>query len=169
MSTKSTSYRKALFLCYGALIAAMYVALTYLAGALGLASGAIQLRFSEALCILPVFTPAAIPGCILGCFLSNLLLASPWQDVVFGTLATALGVLGAYALRRFGVFAASLPTILANAAILPPVLVFAYGLPGGMWYFAFTIFIGELLSVAGLGTLLYYGLKKHAHRLFRNR
>lgn len=166
LSQTSVRRRRTLFLCQAALIAALYVALTYLASMLGLASGAIQIRFSEALCILPVFTPAAIPGCILGCFLANLFTGCLWQDVLFGTLATALGVLGAYALRRIGFWAVPIPTVLANAAILPPVLIFAYGLEMGWWYFVVTVALGEVISVGGLGTLLYFGLKKHAHRLF---
>ena len=63
--------KKVLYLVHGAVIAALYVVLTMLANALGLANYAIQVRFSEALTILPVFTPAAIPGLFLGCIISN--------------------------------------------------------------------------------------------------
>ena len=166
MSMNTNSRKRTLFTCTAAAIAALYVALTYASAALGLASYAIQVRFSEALCILPFFTPAAIPGCILGCFLSNLLLGALWQDVIFGTLATAIGVFGAFLCRRLGFWAVPFPTVLANTLILPPVLLFAYGLEGGLAYFALTIGIGELLSVGGLGTLLYFGVQKHAHQLF---
>ena len=79
MSMNTNSRKRTLFTCTAAAIAALYVALTYASAALGLASYAIQVRFSEALCILPFFTPAAIPGCILGCFLSNLLLGALWR------------------------------------------------------------------------------------------
>ncbi|MCP2867106.1 QueT transporter family protein, partial [Salmonella enterica] len=61
-----------------------------------LASGAIQVRISEALCVLPFFTPAAIPGLFLGCLLSNLLTGCIIWDVVFGSLATLLGALGTW-------------------------------------------------------------------------
>ena len=64
--------KKVLFIVQAALIAAIYVALTYLSSIAGLASGTIQVRISEALCILPVFTTAAIPGLWLGCFLANM-------------------------------------------------------------------------------------------------
>ena len=74
-----------------AIIAALYVVLTYLAGMLGLASGAIQIRFSEALTILPVFTPAAIPGLFAGCILSNLFTGCALPDIVVGSLATLIG------------------------------------------------------------------------------
>ena len=81
---------------FGGIIAALYVALTYLANLLGLASGAIQVRFSEALTILPVFTPAAIPGLFVGCVLSNILTGCMPLDVLFGSIATLLGAVGTY-------------------------------------------------------------------------
>ena len=91
---------KALIVATGGVIAAMYVVLTVIANALGLASGAIQVRFSEALTILPVFTPAAIPGLTVGCVLANLITGcAPW-DVVFGSLATLIGALGTWLLRK---------------------------------------------------------------------
>lgn len=161
-----TRRQRILFLCRSAMIAALYVVLTYLAGMLGLASGAIQIRLSEALCILPLFTPAAIPGCILGCFLSNLLLACPWQDIVFGTLATAIGVGAGYLLRRWGFWAVALPTVISNSLIVPAVLVYAYGLKMALWFYVLTVCIGEILSVCALGALLYFGVRKHAGRLF---
>lgn len=80
-------------LAQGAAIAASYVVLTFLANALGLSSGVIQLRFSEALTILPVFTPAAVPGLFAGCLLANILTGCLPLDVIFGSLATLLGAL----------------------------------------------------------------------------
>ena len=65
--------KKVLFLTQAAVIAAIYVVLTIFISAFNLASGAIQVRISEALTILPFFTPAAIPGLAIGCLLSNLL------------------------------------------------------------------------------------------------
>ena len=56
-----------------ALIAALYVALTYISNLLGLASGVIQVRFSEALTVLPAFTFASVPGLCIGCFVANLI------------------------------------------------------------------------------------------------
>ena len=88
--------RKTLYLVHAAVIAALYVVLTLLANALGLANYAIQVRFSEALTILPFFTPAAIPGLFVGCILSNLLTGCMPLDVVFGSLATLAGALGTY-------------------------------------------------------------------------
>ena len=87
-------------LCEAALIAAIYVILTYLCAAVGMSSGAIQLRFSEALCILAIFTPAAVPGVALGCFMANLLTGCALWDIVFGTLASLIGMIGCGALKK---------------------------------------------------------------------
>ena len=92
--------KKVLFIVQAAMIAALYVVLTYITNLLGLASGSIQIRFSEALCILPVFTPAAIPGLWLGCLLANTLTGAIVYDIVFGSIATLLGAVGTYLLRR---------------------------------------------------------------------
>ena len=92
--------KKVLFLTQAAVIAAIYVVLTIFISAFNLASGAIQVRISEALTILPFFTPAAIPGLAIGCLLSNLLTGVAVYDVVFGSLATLLGAVGTYLLRK---------------------------------------------------------------------
>jgi len=168
MRALSKNRKHLLFLCQSALIAALYTVLTVLVGSFGLASGVIQIRVSEALCILPIFTPAAIPGLAIGCLLSNLFLGSLWQDVLFGTLATLLGALGAYWLRRHA-WAAPLPTVLANTLIIPPVLAYAYRFEGGLGFFALTVGLGEVISAYLLGLLLYFALKPHASRLFRQK
>ena len=80
--------KKVLFAVQAAMIAALYVVLTYITNLLGLASGTIQVRFSEALCILPVFTPAAIPGLFIGCLISNLITGGIIWDIIFGSIAT---------------------------------------------------------------------------------
>ena len=81
-------------LTQGAVIAALYVALTYLASLLGLSSGVIQVRLSEALCILPIFLPAAVPGLAVGCLLANALTGAVVMDIVLGPVATLAGALG---------------------------------------------------------------------------
>ena len=154
-------------ICQAALIAALYTVLTVLVGSFGLASGVVQVRISEALCILPIWLPAAIPGLTVGCLISNLFMASLWQDVVFGTLATLIGAWGAYLLRRH-VWAAPIPTVLANTLIIPFVLAYAYRFEGGIAFFALTVGVGEVISAYLLGLLLYFALKPHAARLFRH-
>lgn len=92
--------KKVLFITQGAVIAAIYVVLTYIVSLLGLTNGVIQVRLSEALTILPVFTPAAIPGLVVGCVISNILTGAVIWDVIFGSLATLIGAVGTYLLRK---------------------------------------------------------------------
>ena len=92
--------KKINFLTQAAMIAALYVVLTLAINAFGLASGAIQVRVSEALTILPYFTPAAIPGLFIGCLLSNTITGCALFDIIFGSIATLLGAVGTYLLRR---------------------------------------------------------------------
>ena len=147
-------------LTYGAMIAALYVVLTLLAKVFGLDSGAIQVRFSEALCILPVLTPAAIPGLFVGCLLSNLLTGAMVWDVIFGSLATLIGAIFTRKLREHR-YLATLPPIIANTLIIPFVLTYAYGIPGGIPYFMLTVGIGEVISCGILGSILFSLLKKY--------
>ena len=152
---------KALFITQAAAIAAIYTLLTCFAGAIGLANGAIQLRFSEALTILPYFTPAAIPGLFIGCVLSNLLTGAVLWDVVFGSVATLIGAFGTYALRNKSVYLAPVPPIVANMVIVPFVLRYAYGFEGTLPFFALTVGIGEFVCCGILGVFLAKTLKKH--------
>lgn len=152
-------------LCRGAVIAALYVVLTYVSAAMGLASGAIQVRLSEALCVLPVFTPAAVPGLFIGCMAANLLTGCALWDVVFGSLATLIGAMLCRVMRSRPVLAL-LPNILANTVIVPFVLMYVYGVAETFWYLALTVGIGEIISCGLLGALLGRGLRPHEERLF---
>lgn len=150
-----------------AVIAAMYVLLTLVSSAFGLANGAIQIRLSEALTILPVFTPYAIPGVFIGCLLSNILTGCALWDIVLGSLATLIGAVGTYLLRKKGVLAV-LPPIISNTVIVPLVLINFYSLEGTYLYFALTIFIGEAISCGILGYLLKKALeKRNLHNGFK--
>lgn len=159
--------KKVLFLTQAAMIAALYAVLTFLAGIFGLASGAIQLRLSEMLTILPAFTTAAIPGLAVGCFLSNLLSGCCILDIVMGSAATLIGGIGAYAFRRWK-WGIPLPSILANTLIVPWVLTspYGYGLTDAWGYLAVTVGIGEILSCGVFGMILYTALLKYKSRLF---
>lgn len=137
----------------GALIGALYVILTVISNLFGLASGVIQIRLSEALTILPAFTPAAIPGLFVGCILSNIITGCMPLDVIFGALATLIGAYGTYLLRKRRMLA-SIPPILANTLIIPWVLSWVYSFEGSVGYFTVTVFIGELISAGLLGQLL---------------
>ena len=149
----------------GAMIAALYVVLTWVANALGLANGAIQVRFSEALCILPIFTPAAIPGLFVGCLLANILNGCVIWDIIFGSLATLIGAFGTYFLRKTK-FVFTLPPVIANAVIVPFVLRYAYGVGDAHWYLVATVAAGEIISVCILGMILKLGLWKYRKYIF---
>ena len=157
--------KRLLNVCYAGLIAALYTVLTCVVGAFGLANGAIQFRLSEALCVLPFFTPAAIPGLAVGCLLSNIFMGCIWQDVIFGTLATLLGAVGAYALRKLPALV-PLPTVLANTAIIPFVLAYGYEAPEGLGFLMLTVGAGEVLSAYVVGLILLFALRKYQTKIF---
>ncbi len=155
---------KLLLLVQAAMIAALYVVLTYIANAMGIASQVIQVRFSEALTILPYFTPAAIPGLFIGCLLANILTGCAIPDIVFGSLATLIGAIFTYKLRKHK-WLAPVPPIAANVIIIPFVLLYAYGVRP-LWFSFVTIAIGEVLSCGVLGMLLLFTLNKYRRTLF---
>ena len=158
--------KKTLYLCYAAMIASMYVVLTFLSSLFGLSSGVIQCRISEALCILPVFTSAAIPGLAIGCLISNFIAGAIWQDILFGTLATLIGALGTYLLRKWS-FLSPLPAIAANTLIIPFVLKFAYGLGDALPFIFLTVGIGEIISAGIFGYILLASLYPIRHKIFK--
>ena len=149
---------KTLQLANAGMIAALYVALTWIANLLGLASGAIQVRLSEALTILPVFTVSAVPGLAVGCVLANLLTGCAAWDVVFGSLATLIGAVGTRLLKDRPILA-WIPPVISNVAIVPIVLMKVYGLTDAWWYLALTVGAGEIISCGVLGLLLYRSVK----------
>ena len=150
-------------LVFSALIAAIYVVLTLLLRPISY--GPIQFRVSEALCVLPYFTSAAIPGVFIGCLISNLLGGAVVMDIVFGSLATLIGAIGSWLLRR-NRWLVSLPPILSNTLIIPWVLKFAYGSEDLIWYMMITIGIGEILAIGVVGQLLISVLAKYRKMIF---
>jgi len=158
--------RGTLYITQGAMIAAIYVVLTVLINAFDLANGAIQVRISEALCVLPVFTPAAVPGLFIGCLISNIVTGAMAPDIIFGSLATLLGAFGTYFLRN-SKFVYTLPPVIANVVIIPLVLKFAYDMEGAYWFFALTVGAGEVISICILGFILKNALWKYRRQIFR--
>jgi len=141
-------------LCLSGIIAALYAGLTILLQAFSF--GAIQVRVSEAMTLLPLLTPAAIPGLAIGCFIANLI-CSTWQDWVFGTLATLIAAILTRKLRKNIYLAAAMP-VLANALIIGPVL---YWMVGGSWLFnILTVGVGEAIACFLLGIPLIKSLEK---------
>ncbi len=164
---RERSHKTVLFLTQSAVIAALYIVFTMVSAAFGLSSGVIQVRISEAMCILPAFTPAAIPGLTIGCFIANLLSGGVILDAVFGGLATLLGAVGAYLLGRVlhknnlvkGVVL-SLPNLVANTLIVPWVLYLVYQAEGTVPYFMLTVGAGELIAGTILGAALFIPLAR---------
>lgn len=159
--------KKVLFVAQAALIAAIYVVLTYFISAFHMASGAIQIRISEALTVLPMFTPAAIPGLAIGCFLSNLLTGCLPMDVLCGSLATLIGAVGSYLVRKHK-WLVPLPPVLANTIIVPYVLAYVYGAEGTIPFFMVTVGVGEVFSCYVLGSILMNALLPYRNILFKN-
>lgn len=179
----TTTNRKVLYLAQGAVIAALYTVLTYVAAALNLAYGPVQFRFSEALTVLPVFTPAAIPGLALGCLLSNLMSPLGIVDWVFGTGATLLAAILSYMLRKICVgrvpVLSLLPPAVCNALIIgweisclseAGAFTSVTFNPAVFWPNALSVGAGELAVCLVLGLPLILLLQKSGadKKIFRN-
>lgn len=161
------------YLVHGAVIATLYAVLTHMQNLLlpGSATWAIQMRMSEALCVLAFFTPAAIPGLSLGCLVFNLTFAAALPlDFVIGTAATALAAGGMWLTRNWTVkgypLLGMLLPALSNAVLVGWELTVYIG--GGFWLNALYVAIGEAAVLLTLGTLVYYLLQKRglAQKLF---
>ena len=158
--------KKIIFLTQSAMIAAVYVVFTIFIASFNLASGAIQIRVSEAMTVLPAFTNAAVPGLFVGCLIANLITGCAPMDVLFGSIATLIGAVGTYALGRKHRFLASVPPILANTLIIPFVLRYVYDIPGSIPFFMLTVGAGEVISCGILGQILYHTIEPLRERLF---
>ena len=157
-------HKKTLFIAQAAIIAAIYVALTYVFAPFSFRE--IQVRISEALTILPVFTPAAVPGLFIGCLLGNILGGAVLPDVICGSLATLIGAFFTWKLRKAHPFLAPIPPILANTLIVPFVLRYAYQIDLPIPLMMLTVCIGEVISCGVLGLLLYYALRRRKNAIF---
>ncbi|MCB6203293.1 QueT transporter family protein [Extibacter muris] len=148
-----------------AMIAAIYVVLTYVFAPFSF--GEVQVRIAESLTILPLFTPAAIPGLFIGCLIGNILGGAILPDIIFGSLATLLGAIFTYRLRNKNKFLAPVPPIAANTIIVPFVLRFGYGVALPIPLMMLTVGIGEIASCGVLGMVLYYALNKYKNMVFK--
>lgn len=145
-------------LILAALVAALYTVLGYFGDIFGLTFGAVQIRFAEALTVLPFLFPATAPGLALGCLITNLLSPYGPVDIIFGTLATAIAAWLTAKMPRW--YLAALPPIVINMIILPPMWAWATvgALNSAFWvacgFNAVTFAIGEILACYVLGTIL---------------
>ena len=150
--------QKVRWITQGAVIAAAYVALTLVFAPISF--GPVQLRIAEALCIMPLFTPAAVPGLFIGCLLANIIGGGIVVDVIFGSFATLIGAWAGYKLRH-NRWLVPIPAILANTIIVPFVLYYGYGFTDTVIpLLALQIFIGEVGGCFVLGELLATALLK---------
>ena len=150
---------KTLQLTRAALIAALYVILTFLSQMFGLASGVIQIRLSELLTVTPLLFKEAIPGLWIGCILANMLTGCALWDVAFGSLATLIGAIGTYYIGRKKPILGPIFPIISNMIIVPFVLQVVYGVKESFIFLAVTVGIGEVICCGLLGWQLYKALK----------
>ena len=155
---------KVTFLTQAAMIAAIYVVLTSVFAPFSF--GEIQIRISEALTILPLFTPAAIPGLFIGCLIGNILGGAILPDIIFGSLATLLGAVFTWLLRGHSKFLGPVPPIAANTIIVPFVLRYGYGIVLPIPFMMLTVGIGEVLSCGVLGMIVYFALARYKGVIF---
>ena len=159
---------KARKLTESAMIAGVYAVLTLVFWQFS--SLQVQVRISEALCVLPMFSFSAVPGLTIGCFLINMIMGNVW-DAIFGTLATLLASAATYRIGKNPKYRwlAPLPSVLFNALIIPFVLYFGYGFVSfgnttGMLAVlglnALSIAIGQTIACYGLGMPLYFMIKR---------
>ena len=144
---------------YAALTAALYVVLTYISSMLGLASGPVQLRISEALTILPIFIPQSVYGLFAGCIISNLLTGSAVWDIIFGSLATLIAALVTRKFKNNPLIAFASP-VLFNVLIVPPVIYLVYPSEQTLILTYIGVFIGQAVSVFAFGGMLFGALRK---------
>lgn len=162
---KVNSILRARQVAFGGMTASLYVVLTLVSYACGLANGAIQVRLSEALCVLPVFTPYAVPGLFVGCIISNIVTGCELLDVLFGSIATLIGAVGTYILRKNRILFC-LPPILSNAIAVPLIITYVY-MSNDMAYplIVLSVTAGEIISCALFGQILYSALRGRIERL----
>ena len=156
--------KKVLFIVQAAAIAAIYVVLTVVFAPLSF--GEVQVRFAEALTILPYFTPAAIPGLFVGCIIGNFLGGAIPVDIICGSIATLIGAFGSYALRKQKLLV-PVPPIVANTVIVPFVLFYGYGINLPIPLMMLSVGAGEVLSCGVLGLVILFALDRYKNVIFK--
>ena len=168
---KNSTKRNALFVAQAGIIAALYAVLTIVFAPISY--GMVQFRISEMLCVLPFFTPAAVPGLFVGCLIANLfsIQGMVLSDVVFGSLATLAAAFCTYLIGKlkgkFKLLLAPFPAVFFNTLIIPFVLKYGYGVEDGLLILALFIFIGEAVSCYALGLPFAFALLKLRPVIFK--
>ena len=157
---------KVRFMTQAAMIAAVYVVLTFVFAPISF--GEVQVRIAEMLTILPIFTPAAVPGLFVGCLIGNITGGAILPDIIFGSIATLEGAVGTWQLRKCPRILAALPPVIANILIVPFVLRYAYGVVLPIPFLMLTVGIGEVVSCMILGNLLAAVLGRYNGKIFHS-
>ncbi|MDF2520429.1 MAG: transporter [Clostridia bacterium] len=152
------------FLVQAAIIVAVYVVI--MLSFAPLSSGLFQLRFSEALTILPAFTPAAIPGLFIGCLLGNFLVGATLPDIIFGSLTTLAAAYLSYRLRSKK-WLVPLPPVILNAIVVGYMLVNVYGLPVTLFAAMAWVAAGQFVACYVIGYPLLTVLSRYKEKIFR--
>ena len=154
------------FLTETAVIAAIYAVLTIVLAPFSF--GALQVRISEAMCILPFFTPAAVPGLFIGCLIANSITVGVGiLDLIFGSLATLAAAFITYKIRNGNKWLLPLPSILVNALVVPWILTVQYGVQDAYWFLMITVGIGQAIACYGAGMPLWFALNKGKKAIFQ--
>ena len=156
--------KRVLFMVNAAMIAAIYVVLTLIFAPFSY--GEIQVRISEALTVLPYFTPAAMPGLFVGCLIANIMGGAILPDIIFGSLATLAGAVVSYLLRK-NKYLVPIPPIIANVLVVPFVLRYGYGVESAIPFMMVTVGIGEIISCGIIGMILLFILDRYKGVIFR--
>ena len=155
------------FIIQTLVIAVLYFVLTYIANEFQLANGLnFQLRISEALTVLPYYTPAAIPGLFIGCLSANNAMNLPMSDVIFGSLATLVASIVSYLIRKKKFLVPAAPIII-NAFAVPAIYTFLLGFDEPpFWRSVIMVGLGEMVTCGVLGIALMLGLEDYREKLF---
>lgn len=153
------------FMTQAAMIAAIYVVLVFVFAPISF--GPVQIRVAEALTILPLITPAAVPGLFIGCLVGNLL--SPGLiilDIVLGSLTTLVAAIISYKLRDKK-YLVPMPPVILNMIVVPFIIKYGYGVPMPIYLSALAVGAGQLVSCYGLGLILIQVIDKYKHKIFK--
>lgn len=155
------------FIIQTLVIAVLYFVLTYIANEFQLANGLnFQLRISEALTVLPYYTPAAIPGLFIGCLSANHAMNLPMSDIIYGSVATLVSAIVSFAVRK-NKFIVPIPPIVINAFAVPAIYAFMLGFDEPpFWRSVIMVGLGEAVTCGVLGIALMLGLEDYKDKLF---
>lgn len=158
---------KTKFITQSAVIAAVYIAATAIFAPISFGHNFFQLRVSEALTVLPIFTPAAVPGLFIGCAVSNIAFGGLGIiDLIFGSLATLISSFLSYLLRRKSPLIALASPVCVNAVVVGTYLNLLISPEINPLINIAWVFVGQLLSCYGLGLPLYKAIDKYGKRFF---